>query len=355
MKRLIVAFCLAAGASTAVSAQTPPATKPPQAAPSPATPAKPPTPPAAAALPSAGGVAPVPLPYWFIEIDTAKKGEVSRADFLKYRLKPFEELDTSKDGKLSLEEFLKIAEPPFAADVQGGPSLEERRNIARGEFRNLDSNGSGFIDRSEAESLIHGEFNQYDTDRDNKVTEPEIRLIVQRSMAREAAERQKAEAQRRQGMTGINDFIDLQLHEVDKLDKNGDGKLSQAEYAVLAGAADGPQTQGLLPFDIRRQLVMRKFAEIDANKDGVLDRAEITAHAVRHFLEMDTNKDRFVSEDEFKAAQEIENNKIRAFLQTIQPPAPPAPAQARPAPTQPRAGQPQPAPGPAPGLPQGTR
>ena len=54
------------------------------------------------------GPAPVPLPTWFVEIDTAKKGEVARADFLKYRMKSFDELDANKDGKVSLEEFLKL-------------------------------------------------------------------------------------------------------------------------------------------------------------------------------------------------------------------------------------------------------
>ena len=76
--------------------------------------------------------------------------------------------------------------------------------------------------------------------------------------------------------------------------------MSQQEYIVLAGPADGPQAQGLLPYDIRRQLVMRKFQEIDTNKDGQLDRVELTNHAVKQFLEMDTNKDRFLTEEEFK-------------------------------------------------------
>ena len=171
---------------------------------------------------------PVPLPQWFVEIDTGKKGEVTRAEFLKYRMKPFEELDINKDGKLTLEEFIKIAEPPFSQDVPNGPTLEERTNRARAEFQNLDTNRDGFVGRAEAETVFHSEFNQYDTDRDNKVTEPEVRLIVQRSMAREAAERQQIEARRRQGMLAINEFIDMELREADRLDKN---QRQQAEPA----------------------------------------------------------------------------------------------------------------------------
>ena len=97
-------------------------------------------PPSQSAAPAA-----VPLPSWFIEIDTAKKGEVSRADFLKYRMKSFDDLDTNKDGKVSLEEFLKLAEPPYSNDVPGGPSLEERLSRIRSAFQNLDLNALSLI------------------------------------------------------------------------------------------------------------------------------------------------------------------------------------------------------------------
>jgi len=120
-------------------------------------------------------------------------------------------------------------------------------------------------------------------------------------------------------MLAINDFIEAQLHEADKLDKNNDGKVSQQEYATLAGPADGQQAQGLPPYDIRRQLVMRKFQEIDSNKDGQLDRIEITNYAVKQFLEMDTNKDRFVSDEELKTAKEAEAERMRSLIPTLQP------------------------------------
>jgi Ca2+-binding EF-hand superfamily protein len=297
----------------------------------------------------------VPLPAWFHEIDTEKKGEVSRADFLKYRMKTFVELDTNKDGKLSIDEFLKVAEPPFTKDGPGVPPLEERRARARTEFQSLDTNRDGFVERAEAEALVHAEFNQYDMDRDNKLTEPELRLVVQSSLRREEQARREAEARRRQGLVAINDFIDMQLRSADQLDKNNDGKVSQAEYAALAGPADGPQAQGLPPFELRRQIAMRKFAEIDTNKDGMLDRVELTAFAVNQFLSMDLNKDRFLNEEEFKKAAEAEQAKVRAIVQTLQPAQQPRPA---PAPAQPRPAQPAPPAAPqglAPGLPQGTR
>lgn len=300
----------------------------------------------------------MPLPTWFNEIDTAKKGAVTREEFLKYRMKTFDQLDTNKDGKLSIEEFLKVAEPPFTQESPGLPPLEERRNRARAEFQNLDTNRNDSVERAEAETLVHAEFNQFDTDRDNKASEPEVRLVVQRSLQQQAMERQQAEARRRQGLMVISEFIDMQLRGADQIDKNRDGKITQQEYMALAGPADGAQAQGLPPFELRRKIAMVKFQEIDTNKDNVLDRVELTGHAVNQFIQMDLNKDRFLNEEEFKKAQEAEGAKLRALVQTLQPAQPPRPAPA-PGPARPAAPQ-QPAPqqqqpGLAPGLPQGTR
>jgi Ca2+-binding EF-hand superfamily protein len=302
--------------------------------------------------PPSQSAGPVPLPTWFVEIDTAKKGEVARADFLKYRMKSFDELDTNKDGKVSLEEFLKLAEPPYSSDVPGGPSVEDRRNRIRAAFQNLDLNSSGFVERAEAEAPIQSEFNQYDTDRDNKVTEPEIRLLMQRMAQRQQAERQQMEAERRKGMMALSDLIDMQMRDADKLDKNNDGKISQQEYLVAAGPADGPQSQNQLPYDVRKKLVLIKFQEIDTNKDGIIDRPELTAYALKEFLSTDLNKDRFLDQEEIKKFQEAEQIKTRDLIPKLMPP----PAPPRPAAPQQRAPQPAPAPsGPAPGLPQQTR
>ncbi len=329
MRKTVLLLCLLASPAMAQAPST--------AAPSAAVPNTP-----APNAPAPNTPAPPPLPAWFTELDTAKKGEVSRSDFVKYRMKSFDDLDTNKDGKISLDEFLKLAEPPHMADTPGGPNLEERRNRLRPAFQNLDTNGSGFIERAEAEAPIQLEFNQLDTDRDNKITEAELRLIMQRAQQLQERERFQAEAERRKGLVALNELIDMQMRDADKLDKNNDGKISQQEYLVLAGPADGAQSQGLLPYDIRKQLTLIKFQAIDTNKDGIIDRPELTAYALKEFLETDTNKDRFLDQEEVKKFQEAEAAKIQELLKKMAPAAAPKPAP-----------QPQRAPAPAPAAPSG--
>ena len=175
----------------------------------------------------------MPLPPWFVEIDTAKKGEVSRADFLKYRIEVVRRA-RRQQGWQGLARGIPQARRAalLRTTFRAGRAFEDRRNRIRSAFQNLDLNGSGFIERAEAEAPIQSEFNQYDTDRDNKITEPEIRLIMQRLAQRQAAERQQVEAERRKGLMALNDLIDMQMRDADKLDKNNDGKISQQEYLV---------------------------------------------------------------------------------------------------------------------------
>jgi hypothetical protein len=103
-----------------------------------------------------------------------------------------------------------------------------------------------------------------------------------------------------------------------------------------------------LPYEVRKQLTLRKFREIDTNKDGIIDRVELTAFALREFLDSDLDGDRFLNPDELKKAEEANAAKIKEIIPTLLPASEPQLPQQRPAPN-------QPAPAPPPGLPQKTR
>ena len=161
----------AAALSFPAAAQTPPTQGWP-ANRAPAAPAQTPlAPPAAAApapAPAPAANAPIPLPLWFTEIDTAKKGEVSRPDFLTYRMKTFVELDANKDGKLTLDEFLAAAPPIKTAET---PEQMLQR---------LDTNHDGKVSIDEFRAPQLATFNKVDANHDGVVTPAEFQAAQKR-------------------------------------------------------------------------------------------------------------------------------------------------------------------------------
>lgn len=91
------------------------------------------------------------------------------------------------------------------------------------------------------------------------------------------------------------DFIKRHERKLLADDTDGDGKISRSEFlaAAKAGKADPA----------------KRFAKIDRNRDGMLDRAEIDATLTRRFQRLDTNGDGVASGDERAAAH---NGKERA-------------------------------------------
>jgi len=83
---------------------------------------------------------------------------------------------------------------------------------------------------------------------------------------------------------------------IEKFDKNGDGKLDDAERAELKAAFQARRAE-------HRQAMLARY---DANKDGKLDATERTAMrdavATERFQAMDKNGDGALSLDEFKAS-----------------------------------------------------
>ena len=132
----------------------------------------------------------------------------------------------------------------------------------------LDANKDGMIDRAEAAKhpRLAERFDQLDANKDGRLSADER---PQRGMKRGGKRGQRGEGMKMQ------------------LDTDKDGRISKAE------AAKAPRMN-------------ERFAEMDANKDGYLDRsdreARMTARRAEWFSAADANRDGQISRAEYDAA-----------------------------------------------------
>lgn len=138
--------------------------------------------------------------------------------------------------------------------------------VPRGHLAQLDKNGDGVIDRSEAAAAprLAEHFDQIDTNKDGKLSADE-RAQARRGMGHERHGKWKA------------------------LDTDKDGRVSRAE------AAADPK-------------LSERFAELDTDKNGYLDREDFRARAEQRqaecFVKADADKDGKLSPEEFSSVRE---------------------------------------------------
>jgi hypothetical protein len=131
-----------------------------------------------------------------------------------------------------------FAQDPAAPEFQAGEA-------AKAFMDKLDTDKSGGITLEEAVAPQREQFTANDTDGDGFITQDEARAAFAAQVPPEMME-----AMKERGMPDPGETF------VKNLDKNGDGKVDQAEF---------------------EQPTKESFANMDANGDGIADEAEATA------------------------------------------------------------------------------
>lgn len=245
------------------------------------------------------------LPSWFVEIDTGNTGVVSRERFIAHRMTFFDKLDADKDGLLSRAEFVKLAEPPFSPPPPDPATLGSRRAGYDQQFSAIDTNDDGKVSKPEFQVSAALSFREFDIDGDGRVTREEVMLLER--IAEDAREKARADHCRTNVDCNGDGVIDLQeftnfetARMLERLDPDKDGKITLQTFLALAGPTTN--VPGQPPYAQRREQVIQRFNEIDANKNGVIDAAEIRAWATATFKRLDLDGDGKINASEWQIA-----------------------------------------------------
>ena len=207
------------------------------------------------------------------------KQPITKAQMLTRADARFDRLDTNKDGQLSAEERKAgmAAARKAMAERKGGEVQDfmpgGRRGGDMGErmMKRVDTNGDGLISKAENRAMVEARFARMDADRDGTI---------------EAGEGRKA-----MGKAGWG--------------KRGEGR---GKPRAMRGGRGGGMMMA------------------DANKDGVITRAEFDAMSAQRFAKLDTNSDGRIDAAEMQAQRDKAREKMKTMRErrgnTPPPPSP---------------------------------
>ncbi len=223
-------------------------------------------------------------------------------------------LDADGDGTLAAEELKGAAAALLSKDTDrdgtlsgaelkaGGLGGEEEAPRRGGMLARLDKDGDGKIGRDEAPEGLKARFDEFDRNGDGYLDEEELRAMRGRGRGRggrggrggapgQEDPRPEGMGRGRPGpsllalLDGDKDLA-LSAKEVENaakalltLDKNGDGAISREELAPPPRPLGGldKDGDGKVSREEASERVKRRFDELDQNKDGFLDEAELKA------------------------------------------------------------------------------
>jgi Ca2+-binding EF-hand superfamily protein len=149
--------------------------------------------------------------------------------------KRFEKLDANGDGVVTLQEMEAGALARFAkadANKDGKVTAEERRAAfeahKRERFAKRDANGNGLLERSEVERMPEKWFAKLDANGDGALSQDELRNMPHKGRGKHFKGARGGEGAGDRTITKAE--VSAKVKErFQKLDKNGDGRLTQDE------------------------------------------------------------------------------------------------------------------------------
>lgn len=143
----------------------------------------------------------------------------------------------------------------------------------------------------------------FDTNHDGFITREEISERLERNYGRQRSIRPDS--------LELSSLIDGQIQSQMKYDRNGDGKISYAEMAILDEKEKSNQYEG-------RRFNLSDYLVFDANKDGKLTIDELETAARNAFAQVDANGDSIVSNQELAPLEQIKKNSTFARSGCVQ-------------------------------------
>ncbi|MBS0277380.1 MAG: EF-hand domain-containing protein [Proteobacteria bacterium] len=210
--------------------------------------------------------------------------------------------DLNHDGKVTRDEMNRVLAQEFSQIAGSAPAIGQAQFIAyrmkdlrahtQQMFRRADWNNDG---RLSLEEYITSERTRFE--RADRAGTGVVSCGAQPSHAKTGSQRR--------GRSGGRGFCKV-------ADLNHDGQVTHAEFdkamqQEFAAAAKGGSLSEQAYFSMIAAHVQasdaRKFARLDNNHDGKVDRSEFAASQTRYFTRLDRNHDGVVTRDEFYAGR----------------------------------------------------
>jgi Ca2+-binding EF-hand superfamily protein len=194
-------------------------------------------------------------PEEFIKrLDKNGDGVLSKDELPPFFADRLEKADRDGDGKLDRTEVAMMLEVMRTRFVQNPPPAAEVDRFVNNVLQQFDTDKDGKIARAEAKGRLADNFDVNDLNKDGYLDRAELRTLAQRVLPFLNG-----------GPGGLPPEAKAAGPDFDALDKNADGRLSREELAGTPYAA--------------------RFAEIDADNSGLIDRREF-----ERFLKNETKK-----------------------------------------------------------------